>query len=119
MNAKKLVPANRLEINPFQHKNAVDICRQSARFAASVMKCETTNTVLTLALAVLVLADVWLALRTIILQRESRNLQSMVMARQGTMNRLNVVLNESVQYGKTHPDINHVLQPFIAKPATP
>jgi hypothetical protein len=83
------------------------------------MKCETTNTVLTLALAVLVLADVLFALRTIILQRESRNLQSQVMARQGTMNRLNVVLNESVQYGKTHPDINHVLQPFIAKPATP
>jgi hypothetical protein len=83
------------------------------------MKCETTNTVLTLALAALVLADVLFALRTIILQRESRNLQAQVMVRQGSLNRLNVVLNESVQYGKTHPDINHVLQPFIAKPATP
>ena len=64
------------------------------------MKCETTNTVLTLALAVLVLADVWLALRTIILQRESRNLQSQVMARQGTMNRLNVVLTNPFNTGR-------------------
>lgn len=83
------------------------------------MKCETTNTVLTLVLAALVLADVLFALRTIILQRESRNLQAQVIARQATMNRLNAVLNESVIYGKTHPDINRVLQPFVAKPAAP
>jgi hypothetical protein len=83
------------------------------------MKCETTNTVLTLALAALVLADVLFALRTIILQRESRNLQAQVIMRQTTMNRLNAVLNESVIYGKTHPDINRVLQPFVAKPAAP
>ncbi len=83
------------------------------------MKCETTNTVLTLALAALVLADVLFALRTIILQRESRNLQAQVIVRQTTMNRLNAVLNESVIYGKTHPDINRVLQPFVAKPAAP
>ena len=34
------------------------------------------------------------------------------------MNRLNLLLNEAVIYGKTHPDINRVLQPFEAKPAT-
>jgi hypothetical protein len=102
----------------FTVKKAVDICRHSAKFAASVMKCDTTNKVLTLVLAVLVLADVLFALRTIILQRESRTLQAQLIARQSTMNRLNVVLNESIQYGKTHPEINHVLQPFVAKPPT-
>ena len=62
---QKLMPAGGPEINPFSRlKIAVDICRQSAKFGASVMKCETTNTVLTLVLAVLVLAGVLFALQT-------------------------------------------------------
>jgi hypothetical protein len=81
------------------------------------MKCETTNTVLTLVLAVLVLAGVLFALRTIILTRESRSLQTEVVGRQNNLNRLNLLLNESVQYGKTHPDINRILQPFEVRPA--
>jgi hypothetical protein len=84
---------------------------------AHFMKCGTTNTVLTLVLAVLLLADVVFALRTIILTREFRTMQSQVVSRQASMNRLNLLLQEAVQYGKTHPDINPVIQPFEGKPA--
>ena len=80
------------------------------------MKCDTTNTVLTWVLAVLVLAGVLFALKTIMRTRELRAMQSQALACQGNMNRLNLLLNESVLYGRTHPDINHVLQPFEAKP---
>ena len=94
----------------------MDICRQSAKFAASVMKCETTNTVLSWVLAALVLAGVLFALRTIIRTRELRTMQGQAIACQASMNHLNILLNEAVQYGKAHPDINHILQPFEAKP---
>jgi len=80
------------------------------------MKCDTTNTILTLLLALLVLAGVLFALQSIFRQREFRNLQGQVIARQTNMNRLNLLLNESVVYSKTHPDINRVIQPFVAKP---
>ena len=80
------------------------------------MKCDTTNTILTLLLALLVLAGVLFALQSIFRQREFRNLQAQVIARQTNMNRLNLLLNESVVYSKTHPDINRVIQPFVAKP---
>lgn len=80
------------------------------------MKCETTNTVLTLLLALLVLGGVVFALQSIFRTREFRTLQSQVIARQTNMNRLNLLLNEAMVYGKTHPDINRILQPFEGKP---
>jgi ABC-type transporter Mla subunit MlaD len=80
------------------------------------MKCETTNTVLTLVLAVLVVAGVIFALQSIFRTREFRTLQSQIIARQTNLNRLNLLLNESIVYGKTHPDINRIVQPFEAKP---
>jgi hypothetical protein len=80
------------------------------------MKSGTSNTVLTVVLAVLLLADVLFALRTIILTRESRTLLAQVNLRNTNMQRLNLLLNEAVIYGKTHPDINRVIQPFEAKP---
>ena len=81
------------------------------------MKCDTTNTILTLLLALSVLAGVLFALQSIFRQREFRNLQAQVIARQTNMNRLNLLLNEALVYGKTHPDVNRIIQPFIAKPA--
>ncbi len=81
------------------------------------MKCETTNTVLTLVLAVLVVAGVIFALQSIFRTREFRTLQSQIIARQTNLNRLNLLLNEAIVYGKTHPDINRIVQPFEAKPA--
>lgn len=80
------------------------------------MKSGTSNTVLTVVLALLLLCDVWFALRTIIVTREYRNMQAQVISRQASMNRLNLLLQEAVIYGKTHPDINRVIQPFEAKP---
>jgi ABC-type transporter Mla subunit MlaD len=80
------------------------------------MKCETTNTVLTLVLALLVVAGVIFALQSIFRTREFRTLQSQIIARQTNLNRLNLLLNEAIFYGKTHPDINRIVQPFEAKP---
>jgi len=81
------------------------------------MKSGTTNTVLTWVLAVIVLAGVYFALRSIFSQRQLRTLQAQIWACQSTISRVNLVLNEAAQYGKTHPDIDHILQPFEAKPA--
>ena len=80
------------------------------------MKCETTHTILTLLLALLVLAGVLFALQSIFRTREFRTLQSQVIARQTNLNRLNLLLNEAIVYGKTHPDINRIIQPFESKP---
>ena len=81
------------------------------------MKSETTNTVLTWVLAVLVLAGVYFDLRAIFGQRQIRTLQSQIIVRQTDINRLSLLLGEAAQYGKTHPDINPVIEPFEAKPA--
>lgn len=80
------------------------------------MKCGT-NTVLTVVLAVLVLAGVLFALQTIFRQRQFRTMQSQIIACNSNMQRVGGLLNEAAQYGKTHPDINPVLQPFMGKPA--
>jgi len=81
------------------------------------MKCETTNTVLTWVLGALVLLGALFALQTIFRMREFRTLQAQAITCQTSLSRLNLLLNESVLYGKTHPDINRVLQPFEAKSA--
>jgi hypothetical protein len=76
-----------------------------------------TNAVLTVVLAVLVLAGVYFDLRAVFSQRQLRTMQAQTIACQSNMNRVGLLLNEAVQYGKTHPDINPVLQPFEGKPA--
>jgi hypothetical protein len=112
------VPVDLPEINPFSPlKNTVDICRQFVKLTALVMKCETTNTILTWVLGALVLLGALFALQAIFRARELRTLQTQVIACQSNMNRLNLLLTEGLQYGKTHPDINRVLQPFEAKSA--
>jgi hypothetical protein len=112
------VPVDRPEINPFSPpKNTVDICRQFVKLAALVMKSETMNIILTWVLGALVLLGALFALQAIFRAREFRTLQAQVITCQGNMNRLNLLLNEGLQYGKTHPDINRVLQPFEAKSA--
>ncbi len=81
------------------------------------MKCDIMNTVLTWVLGALVLLGALFALQAIFHAREFRTLQAQVIACQSNMNRLNLLLNEGLQYGKTHPDINRVLQPFETKSA--
>lgn len=81
------------------------------------MKCETFNTILTFLLGVSVLLGVIFALRTVFHTRELRTLQAQMLNCQVNVNRLNLTLNAASQYGKTHPDIQHILQPFEPKPA--
>ena len=81
------------------------------------MKCKILNTILTFLLGVSVLLGVIFALRTVVHTRELRILQSQMLTCQVNINRLNLTLNAAAQYGKTHPDIEHILQPFEPKPA--
>jgi len=76
------------------------------------MKCETTNTVLTFILGALVLLGVIFALKTINQTRELRLLAS----RAAVLVREQAFLNDCLDYSKTHPDINRILQP-VTKPA--
>lgn len=76
-----------------------------------------SNTILTYVLAVLVLAGVYFDLRAIFSERQIRSLRTEVAVRQLEMNRLSLLLNEAMVYGKTHPDINRILKPFEAKPS--
>ncbi|MGA3164449.1 MAG: hypothetical protein ABSD77_09705 [Verrucomicrobiota bacterium] len=81
------------------------------------MKYETTNTVLTFILGALVLLGVIFALKTINRTRELRLLTSQAMTANTGLVREQAFFNDCLEYGKTHPDINHILQPFEAKPA--
>lgn len=81
------------------------------------MKCDTTNCILTFVLGVLVVLGVVFALKTINHTREVRLLQAQVANAQRSVNILNLLLNDAALYGKTHPDINPIIQPFETKPA--
>ena len=81
------------------------------------MKCETTNTVLTFILGALVLLGVIFALKTINHTRELRSLTSLAMTANTGLIREQAFFNDCLEYSKTHPDINRILQPFEAKPA--
>lgn len=78
----------------------------------------TTNTVLTFVLAVLVLAGVYFALRAIFGQRQLRTMRAEVVRCQSNLAHLQLLMRDAVEYGKTHPDIKPVLEPFEAKPAS-
>jgi hypothetical protein len=82
------------------------------------MKCEVTNMILTFVLGVLIVLGVIFALRAVIHTREFRALQTQMIVSQGNLNRLNLLFNDAVQYGKTHPDINRILAPYETKSTT-
>ncbi len=81
------------------------------------MKYEITNTVLTFILGALVLLGVIFALKTINRTRELRLLTSQAVTANTGLIREQAFFNDCLEYGKTHPDINHILQPFEAKSA--
>ena len=81
------------------------------------MKCEITNTVLTFVLGALLVSGVIFALQAVNRTIETRSLQIQVVGSQRNLNILNLLLNDAVQYGKTHPDISPIIQPFEVKPA--
>jgi hypothetical protein len=81
------------------------------------MKYETTNTVLTFILGVLVLLGVIFALKTINRTRELRSLTSQAMTANTGLIREQAFFNDCFEYSKTHPDISRILQPFETKSA--
>ena len=82
------------------------------------MKCDTTNTVLTYTLGVIALLGVIFALQTIFHTREWRSLQ-MAGPQKNYMMTVQAIYNDTAEYGKTHPDINRILQTVqSAKPPT-
>jgi hypothetical protein len=82
------------------------------------MKYETTNTVLTFILGALVLLGVLFALKTITRTRELRLLTSQAMTANTGLIRERAFFNDCLEYNKTHPDMNYILQPFETKSAT-
>jgi hypothetical protein len=85
--------------------------------AAIAMKCETTNAILTFVLGVFVVLGVIFALKTVNHTREIRQIQAQVANSQRIVGVLNLLLTDSIEYGKTHPDITPIIQPFETKPA--
>ena len=81
------------------------------------MKCETTNTVLTFILGVLVFLGVIFALKTINHTRELRSLTSQAMTVNTGLMREQAFFNDCLEYSKAHPDINRILQPLETKSA--
>jgi len=93
-------PANPLNLPPFN------------------MKCETTNTVMNLVLAILALAAVILALRTISLTRELRSFQ-MAIPYNNYLMTVRAMAADANEYSKTHPDLQKLLNAPVTtnKPA--
>ncbi|MGA2685102.1 MAG: hypothetical protein ABSF51_08625 [Verrucomicrobiota bacterium] len=74
------------------------------------MKCETTNTVLTLILAVLVLGGVLFALQTIFRTRELRSISLQANMANSTLMQEQGLFNDCLEYSKTHPAITPILE---------
>ena len=105
------------KINFFRCENTLDIDSRFVKLAGLVMKNETTNTVLTFILGALVLLGVIFALKTINQTRELRSLTSQAMAANTGLIREQAFFNDCLEYSKTHPDINRILQPIETKSA--
>lgn len=81
------------------------------------MKCEAANMIFTFMLGMLIVLGAIFALQTVNHTREMRSLQAQFQVAQKNLGWVNLLLNDSVQYGKTHPDIMPILKPFEIKPA--
>ena len=75
------------------------------------MKSETTNTVLTFILGALVFLGVVFALKTINRTHELRSLTFQATTANMELIREQAFFNDCLEYSKTHPDINRILQP--------
>ena len=84
------------------------------------MKCETTNTILTYVLGVLVLLGVIFALQTIFRTREYRSLTLQATQANNAFLRVQSLANDAVAYNQKNqsPELTRILQPAQTKPAT-
>jgi len=99
----------------------MDICRQSARFC-EIMKCETTNSILTFVLGVVILLNVLFALRTINYTREFRSLQIQAAQDQAVLMQIQQIQsigNDAMAYNQKNPnpELTRILQAAQTKPA--
>jgi hypothetical protein len=103
----------------FHGKITVDIPRQSDKFYAQFMKSETTNTVLNLVLAVLVISGVFFALWTIQRTREFRELNPVAVQANAKLMMMQSFVNDVSAYNNQvkSPEITRMLQPLLTKPA--
>jgi hypothetical protein len=83
------------------------------------MKCETTNTVLNLVLAVLVISGVFFALWTIQRTREFRALNPVAIQANAKLMMMQSFVNDVSAYNAQvkSPEISRILQPLLTKPA--
>jgi hypothetical protein len=81
------------------------------------MKCNTTNTVLTLILAVLVLGGVLFALQTIFRTRELRSISLQANMANSTLMQEQALFNDCLEYSKTHPAITPILESVQSRAA--
>ena len=86
------------------------------------MKCETTNTILTFVLGVLILLDVIFALRTVNSTREFRSLEIQANQAQAALvqiQQVGSIANEAMAYNQKNPnpELTRILQAAQVKPA--
>jgi hypothetical protein len=83
------------------------------------MKCETTNTVLNLVLAVLVISGVFFGLMTILRTHEFRTLNPVAIQANAKLMMMQSFVNDVSAYNNQvkSPEITRMLQPLLTKPA--
>jgi hypothetical protein len=86
------------------------------------MKCETTNTILTFVLGVLILLDVIFALRTVNSTREFRSLEIQANQAQAALvqiQQVESIANDAMAYNQKNPnaELTRILQAAQVKPA--
>jgi len=74
---------------------------------------------LVILLLVSALASVYFTIRYNFAFHKLKRLEPELVTANNARNIIQSLLNESVEYSKTHPDIKPVLQPYIAAPKTP
>jgi hypothetical protein len=82
------------------------------------MKCDTTNTILTLVLGILAVAGVIFALQTIFLMRELRTLTVQATIANTSLLQAQALANDAVAYNQRNPspELTKLLQAAQTKP---
>jgi hypothetical protein len=95
----------------------VDIRRRSAKFT-QIMKCDTTNAILTFVLGVLAVAGVIFALQTIFLTREFRQMTVQATFANNSLLQAQALAGDVAVYNQKNPspELTKVLQAVQAKP---
>jgi hypothetical protein len=105
------------KINYFCAKKALDISRQSCRFTAFIMKCETINSIMTFVLGAFVVLGVVFALQSMFGQRDLRRLQIEATLDNSYRMTIESIANDTIAYAEKNPnpDLLRILQAAGAK----